>query len=346
VRKINVQEISDVVQTSVSCIKELVLAYVIIGIEPLFFQFSPECFSNIQMWRIRRKIKEEQSSTLPIRDSFLNILRFMQPGIIQNNERILMNLKRKLFQIIHNKLSVNVLFRCLPVTPALSVNHAKTVYFIRFFAQNANLFILKLPAVWNISLTAYMRFISVIKVYFSIATQFLKFSKPFNPLVIILRYGFPFASESYTFISSANLFKKCLNVSRLTDLPLLASHSALAVSKRWRLALMASKMADLSSDSFISGLRPRPGLVCKPEMPSDLYRFSQLFTLTLLIPVIRPVSSEVRPSDLSNMLWQRILKQWLFPCFKPDSNACRCSPVRTGVLTRPIWGTKIQNNIN
>jgi hypothetical protein len=49
-------------------------------------------------------------------------------------------------------------------------------------------------------------------------------------------------------------------------------------------------------------LRPRPGLVYNPDMPSDLYRVNQLLTLTWLMPVILPVSLEVRPSDLSKIL--------------------------------------------
>jgi hypothetical protein len=67
-------------------------------------------------------------------------------------------------------------------------------------------------------------------------------------------------------------------------------------------------------------------------------------TLTLHMPVIRPVSSEVRPSALSSMLWQRMRKQWLLPCLNPDSNAWHCSCVSTGVLTRPIYGVKYTNN--
>jgi hypothetical protein len=37
-------------------------------------------------------------------------------------------------------------------------------------------------------------------------------------------------------------------------------------------------MAGWSSDLLIEGLRPRPGFISKPVMPSVLYRSSQLLT--------------------------------------------------------------------
>ena len=56
------------------------------------------------------------------------------------------------------------------------------------------------------------------------------------------------------------------------------SHSALAKEIRCRFACTASIMADSSSDLLIEGLRPRPGFVTKPLIPSVLYRSSQLLT--------------------------------------------------------------------
>lgn len=344
--KINIQVLTQAGQASVSCIKERVLCEIIFRIEPFLFQLSPNRLRNVQMRGIRRQKEKEQSPVLPVGNSLLNGLSLVQAGIVQYNECIFVNLKRKIFQIFQYKLCIDVFFGSLPITLALSVNYTKTVYLIRFFAQNANLFIRELPTIRNIAFAAYMRFVSIIKVYFGKLAQFFKFSKTFNTVLVIFRQRASLTTKSYPFISSANLFKKLRNVSRLTDLPLEASHSALAVCKRWRFALMASKIADLSSDSLIMGLRPRPGFVANPAMPSDLNRLSQLFTLTLHMPVMRPTSADVLPSALRSMLWQRIRKQWLAPCFSPNSNDWHCADVRTGVLTRPIMGTKLMNNKN
>ncbi|KAA6343624.1 hypothetical protein EZS27_008691 [termite gut metagenome] len=61
-----------------------------------------------------------------------------------------------------------------------------------FFRQNTNLFIGELPAVGDITLTAYMRFIPVQKVYFSLLAQRFKFYKLFYFIFINRRMYFPY----------------------------------------------------------------------------------------------------------------------------------------------------------
>jgi hypothetical protein len=58
----------------------------------------------------------------------------------------------------------------------------------------------------------------------------------------------------------------------LMNFPLLASHSALAVCRRCRWILTASSKPVLSSESK-TGLRPCPGWLCRPDMPSDFETF-------------------------------------------------------------------------
>jgi hypothetical protein len=50
------------------------------------------------------------------------------------------------------------------------------------------------------------------------------------------------------------------------------------------------------------------------------------------ILVMKPTSFEVRPSDLSRMLWQCIRKQWLRPSLMSNSSALRPSIVNCGVF--------------
>jgi hypothetical protein len=190
-----------------------------------------------------------------------------------------------------------------------------------------------------------MGFIPVIQVYPAFPAHLFKFTKLLLLKVVMRCKRLSFGATPYPLISSAKLFKKVLNVLSLTLFPLFDSHSAFAVRIRYRLAFMAARILSLSSSILRTALRPRPALVYNPDRPSDLYRLSQLLTLTWHMPVIAPASFEVRPSDFSNTLWQRIRKLWLLPSFNPFSNSLRCAGDRTGVFTRPIMGDK-DNNIN
>ena len=221
-----------------------------------------------------------------------------------------MNFKRKFLKILQNKLSIYVLSCCAPVAFALPVNHSKTINAMNLFRQNTDFFIWELPTIWHISLTTYMRFITIKNVYLPFFAKILKFFKSFYLRVLVFRQWFSITSKSYSFISSAKVFKKARNVFRHTDLPLCDFHSALAVCIRWRFFLMASKIASLSSTVDIMGLRPRPDCVSKPVIPSLTKRFVQLFTLMWHMSVINPTSFEIRPSDFSNIVWQRILKHF------------------------------------
>ena len=341
-REINYQIYPHICHASVDCIKEFVLFKIVFWIEPFLFQFSPKCFGNIKVWTIRRKKEDIQSSLLPVGYPFPDSLSFMYSRIIHDYKCCFTYFKRKFFQIFQNKLGVNI-FRChLPPAFVLSADKPQAVNLTGFFRQNTNFFIRELPSVRNIALAAHMGFISVIKVYCAAKAQLFKFLEFINLQFVMFRYRAAFRAASYTLISSAKLFKKRLKVLLDTFLPLSCSHSALAVCIRCRLALMAEKTASLSRSSIID-LRPRPDLVDNPCKPSELYRFTQVLTLTSHIPVILPTSLEVRPSDLSKILWQRIRKQWLLPDLTPNSNSLRCVKVSEGVLTRPIMGYKDNN---
>jgi hypothetical protein len=152
-----------------------------------------------------------------------------------------------------------------------------------------------------------------------------------------------FGAASYAFISFASVFKKALKALSHTFLLLSVSHFALVVRIRCRLALTAVGIDSLSCASIIA-LHPRPVLIINPYNPSFLYHLTHVSTLTLHMEVILPTSLEVRPSDLSNMLWQRIQKLWLYHSLTP--NSMRCSGVSEGVFTCTILGTKIQTNLD
>ena len=342
-REIYFLSFTHISQASVNSVRQHIPIQIIRRVKPFLLEFSPKRLGDIQMRRVWRQEKQIQSSLLPVRNSFPHSLRFVYSGIIQYKKRRLFYFKREFIRKINDKFRVNV-FPCNAVpTFTVSVYKAKTIKFVGLFTKKTNIFLRELPAVGDVSLAACVRFISVVKVYFTLATQALKFAELFKLKPVMFRIRFAFGTSSYPFISSAKLFKKALKVFAHTFFPLTASHSALAVRIRCRLALMAVRIASLSSLSLMTGLRPRPGLVCKPQIPSRLYRANQLLTLISHIPVMAETSLEVRPSNLSRMLWQRMRKQWLLPALKPSDNALCCSSVRAGLFTRPIMDAKIQN---
>lgn len=335
-REFNICPVSHIRHASIERISQCVLIQIILWVKPFFLEFPPKCLCNIQMWRIWWQEEEEQSPFLPIRYSLENVFGFMYSCIIQDYKGCTAYFKRELLEKIQDKFGIDILLSHLPVALALPINKPKAVEFIRFLREKANIFTWKLPAVRDIALATDMALIPIIKVYFTSEAHIFKFLEFLHLKLIMLFQGLSLRSTPYTFISSAKAFKKFLNVLSLTCLPLSASHCALAVRIRCRLAVMAARMADLSSSRVRTALRPRPGLVVKPNKPSVWYRFTQLLILTAHKPVIEPTSLEVRPSDLSKMLWQRCRKQWLVPSRKPRSSSLRCSAVKAGVLTRPI----------
>lgn len=203
----------------------------------------------------------------------------------------------------------------------------------------------KLPAIGNIALATYPTFIAIKQVNQARFGEFFQFMQISLFKGINGRIRLAFAALPYPFISSPKTFKNRRKVSRLTDLPLLVSHSAFAVSKRCRCFFTSATISVSSVCLSILGLQPRPGFIRSPVIPSDLYRFSQLFTLTWLMPTILPTSFESRPSAFNNMVWHRFRRLGLSLFLKSVSNSVRSDSLRIGVLTRPI-GTKVQNNIN
>lgn len=161
------------------------------------------------------------------------------------------NLKGEILQKLQYKFCINITFGCFPSALALSIDKLKAVNFIGLFGKDANILTRKLPAVGNVTLTTDVSFITIVKVYFTFHIQLFKLSQFFALKFIIFRQRLSLITTPYAFISSAKLLKKALKVLSLTLLPLVASHSALAVRMRWRFTRMASKTDSLSSSTVI-----------------------------------------------------------------------------------------------
>ena len=218
-----------------------------------------------------------------------------------------------------------------------AADKAKTIHFCTPFRRDEDIFPRKLPPIWHIAFGAYMAFVPIIKVYQPQFRQFLKLCQAFYLEPIKLGVGLSLAPAPDSLVFSAKAFKKRRKTSRLTVRPIwAASHSAFAMSTRCRLVLMASRMLARSFSLSKRGLRPRPFLVCRPSIPSDLKRRTQASTDMLLILTIKPTSLEVRPSDLSRITWQRLRNAWVLPFLCPFSRTVRSSALNFGVFTRLI----------
>lgn len=171
-----------------------------------------------------------------------------------------------------------------------------------------------------------MALITVIKVYESIICLSFEFLQLLGLIRIELRRGLPLGTFSYTSISRANADKKALNVLSLASFPDAFCHASLAFITLCLSCSMALRTASSSEQSII-GLRPRPGRVSNPEIPSVSKRFTQEFTEIWVMSVCNPISFEVRPCDFNRTVRQRIRYAWLLPLRKPSSSCRRCLSV-------------------
>jgi hypothetical protein len=260
-----------------------------------------------------------------------------------------MNHKRQVFQLLHHKLSIDRVATRRPMTLISSTDQPPTIDLIAFLGQHTNPLTSKLPAIGNIAFTTHLAFVSIEQIDFVCLRQLLHNSQPLKSILVERWTRLPFYWLANPFVSSriggpTTTFKKRRKASRPIDLPCWFSHWALAVWSFWRLALIKSRALCCSCSVKINALRPRPGLVSKPWMPSALYRQSQLLTLISHILTIPATSLEWRPSALSRTNWQRLRTAWLWSLRNRLSNSAFAFSSSSGVLTRPI--RRKYNNLN
>jgi hypothetical protein len=120
--KIDTDLLSQSCQLSVSRIKGPVFFQIIFRIEPFFLELSPYCFRNIQMRRVWRQESDEQSTLLPERYPFHDIVGFMHAGIIRYQYGFLSNAEGKLLRIFNDRTGSNSRFCHHSHVLALSVD--------------------------------------------------------------------------------------------------------------------------------------------------------------------------------------------------------------------------------
>ena len=260
--KFNSQGIPDSRQCSIDGIKEIVATSIILRSDPFGFHYPPQGFSKVQMRRIRWKVKEKKSAFLPQHPQFLYLLVSMYACIVKHDEGVFLNGQGKGIEVFNDLVRVNAFSRGEPMIAVVPINHAEDVDPLCLPRWNIHVFVTELPPVRHIAFGAYIR--------------------------IELRRGYSPWAFSYSLISCANADKKRLNVRLLASLPVAFCQASRALLTLCLSCSMALRTTSSSVQSMI-GLRPRPGRVCRPLMPSCMKRFTQKLTDTCDISVCKPI---------------------------------------------------------
>jgi len=332
---VNEQTFSNSCQCPIGGVEKSICTRIVQRSDPFPFQYSPKSFRNVQMRGIRRQIEKEKSSFLPDGAQLPYFMIAVHRGIVKYDKRFLTHTKRECIEKTDYLVCGDTFHRGETLIMVLAVDHSKNIEPCRYLGWDAYLLSGQLPTVGNIPLGTDMALISIVEGNTSLAFLLFKFLQLLVLVIIELRRGDSPWAFPYTLISCANTDKKRLNVRSLASFPVASCQEALALLTLCLSCSMAARTASSSEQSII-GFRPRPGRVCRPEMPSDRKRFTHALTDTKLISVCSPTWTEDRPSDLSRTARQRMRKQWLVPLRKPLSSCPRWAVGNDSFFIFPI----------
>lgn len=317
---------TDCCQCPVGSIKQRVGRCVVDWSEPFSLEHSPKSLGNVKVWRIWREVEQEKTSLFPYWTKFLYNCIAVNACIVKDYKSILTYLEGEFVQIVSDLFCGNAFSCGEPVITVIPADHSKDVEPGNFLRRNINVFSLKLPSVRHVPLSTDVAFVCIIDVNTAFLGLVFKFLQLLGLIRIELRRGLPLGTFSYTSISCANADKKSLNVLCDAFLPEACSHAALALATLC-LSFSIAFLTASSSEQSIIGLRPRPGRVSRPLIPSASKRLTQELTVIKVISVCSPICFDVSPCDFRRTARQRIRYAWLLPLRKPSSNCRRCLSV-------------------
>ena len=329
--KVDIEFRAESSQRSICRIKQRVCRDIIHGPEPFALEDSPQRLCDVKMRTVWRKKEKEQAALLPYRTKFPHELAPVYARIVKHNKCVLVDAERKPVNKVRNLVGGHILGGRESLIPVIAVYHAENIEPQPSFGGDIYILTAKLPSVWHISLGADVALVSIIKVDETLFLLFYEFVQLLGLIRIELRRGFPLGTFSYTSISRAKADKKALKVLSLASLPEACCHASFAFLMLCLSFSMALRTIS-SSEQSIMGLRPRPGRVSRPLIPSVSKRFTHELTEMCVISVCSPTSMDVRPLDFNSIVRQRIRNAWLLPLRKPSSNCRRCSSVSSITL--------------
>ena len=317
--KVDIEFRAESSQNSICRIKQRVCRDIIHGPEPFALEDSPQRLCDVKMRTVWRKKEKEQAALLPYRTKFPHELAPVYACVVKHNKCVLVDAERKPVNKVRNLVGGHILGGRESLIPVIAVYHAENIEPQPSFGGDIYILTAKLPSVWHISLGADVALVSIIKVDETVFLLFYEFVQLLGLIRIELRRRFPLGTFSYASISRANADKKALKVLSLASLPEACCHASFAFLMLCLSFSMALRTIS-SSEQSIMGLRPRPGRVSRPLIPSVSKRFTHELTEMCVISVCSPTSMDVRPLDFNSIVRQRIRNAWLLPLRKPSSN--------------------------
>ena len=317
--KVDIEFRAESSQNSICRIKQRVCRDIIHGPEPFALEDLPQRLCDVKMRTVWRKKEKEQAALLPYRTKFPHELAPVYACVVKHNKCVLVGAERKPVNKVRNLVGGHILGGRESLIPVIAVYHAENIEPQPSFGGDIYILTAKLPSVWHISLGADVALVSIIKVDETVFLLFYEFVQLLGLIRIELRRGFPLGTFSYTSISRAKADKKALKVLSLASLPEACCHASFAFLMLCLSFSMALRTIS-SSEQSIMGLRPRPGRVSRPLIPSVSKRFTHELTEMCVISVCSPTSMDVRPLDFNSIVRQRIRNAWLLPLRKPSSN--------------------------
>lgn len=283
---------------------------IVMRLYPLPLQDSPKRFRDIEMRGVRREMEYMEPPFFPSLKTALYLAALVNSGVVKDYHCLFRDTQREVVHKFDKSVGVYVLLGGKTMIYAVAVNHSEDIEPSAFVNGHAEILVFEFPCIRHISFSAYMAFITVIKVNETGFSLTFKLLQKFLLISVLLRRGCPFGRLPYTSKSCAIEDKKFLKAPSLIFFPVASSHADLALETLWRCRLMASLTASLSSLVLMIRLRPFPALFFNPAMPSDWNLLTQCMTRWYVCPALAPTAALLRPSSLPNTIRHRIRKEW------------------------------------
>ncbi len=309
----------DTNQDSMGSIKEGMRINIMGRFKPFCLENPPQRLGDVETRGVWRKKEDVKTSLFPFSNRHLHLSSGVDTRIVKDNECGAGDRCGKVIYELCHILGLYALAACKSVVDIIAVNHAEDIEPCGFHGWHKDIFSRKLPAIRNIALCAYMAFISEEKINKSLITQVFKFLQLLALNRIEVRRGIhPWAFWD-TLISCARTSKKRLKVISLACFPEDASQRFLAAFTLCLSCDTASR-TNASSVQSIIGLRPWPGFVFRPDIPSVAYLLVQLNTDGTATSSFRATSALESLSPFRSIARHRTRNLWSDPFLYPASN--------------------------
>ena len=257
-RVVDEQRRTDRSQSPVGCIEKGVGGHIVLRADPLAFQHAPQGFCNVEMRRVRWKIKEEKAPTFPYRPHLLHDAAAVDAGIVKHDDGVpFSGQEGQPVKEVRQLVGGYAATRREALVSVVTGCHAEYVEAGYLLGWDVDVLSAELPSVRHIAFGADMALVGVEEVYPSFGCLLFKFLQLLGLVLVELRRGFSPWAFPYTLISCANADKKRLKVDSLASLPLACCHASRALFTLCLSCSIARRTASSSEQSII-GLRPLP----------------------------------------------------------------------------------------